>query len=251
MKKTKCIFGTLFVGIIVFALLDSFAEAKQPIQGTKVDAQECPQGQVMTGIDEDGMIICSADNTGGTGAAQDCTTTDQVVAGVDATGNVSCGGVNADSCMAGKVVTGINSNGTVSCEDDMTGDAGPFGGKVVAYGQVSSSGDNLGGSNNWSVILDGFEYIITLTEHTDCSTAQQATNWSWAAETDLMLVSSNSGQDPGSIFAPGMITDVLNGNPAPSCTDFDSILQVGFRNNTTGTQITKQFSFLIVAPPAP
>ncbi len=128
--------------------------------------QNCPAGQIVTGIAADGKVTCAADkdtNTTYTGAnfatsGQNCPA-GQIVSGISATGAVTCvadkndnttySGTNfatsGQACPAGQIVSGIAADGKVTCVADKNDNTTYSGTNFATSGQACPAGQIVSG----------------------------------------------------------------------------------------------------------
>ncbi|MGC6419135.1 MAG: fibrinogen-like YCDxxxxGGGW domain-containing protein [Bradymonadia bacterium] len=85
--------------------------------------QACPNGQVATGIQPDGTLVCAVDAQGITQLPSRTCGPNQALFRIDAEGNTACRQVHAGvrACAAGQVATGIAADGTLTCVVDSEG----------------------------------------------------------------------------------------------------------------------------------
>ena len=99
------------------------------VSGVVVAGQSCPAGQVATGFDAAGQLVCSQVSGGGGGGGYALSGTScapgQMMVGVDINGYPLCsaaptgggGGLSSQYCASDEVVTGVLSNGSLECTD--------------------------------------------------------------------------------------------------------------------------------------
>ncbi|MDP6945565.1 MAG: hypothetical protein QF464_15560, partial [Myxococcota bacterium] len=127
--------GRVSLGAVPYAARAAVAEtvgihehAANSVSGVVPAGQSCPAGQVLTGFDASGQLICTPGGGGATtGYALSGTSCalGQMMVGIDANGYPLCSaapsgggtGLSTQSCASDEIVTGVLSNGSLECTE--------------------------------------------------------------------------------------------------------------------------------------